>query len=158
MLPLGPADQNRKGVLEAKRGEHPQPVALGVKPASTVPEAGPVAGAGARGLLEDRRPGRAGVFDVAIDPALAHGLMAKKGAAEAEFAPHLQRSVFFDLLGQQFTEQLLFGKTLGPDHHRAGRAWRGQLMPAEDDGKQGRAGQGRRQGPPPPEPLPEPLP
>ena len=43
--------------------------------------------------------------------------MAKKGAAEAEFALHLQRSVFFNLLGQQFPEQLLFGKSLGPNHH-----------------------------------------
>ena len=30
--------------------------------------------------------------------------MAQKGAAKAEFTPHLQRSVFFNFLGQQFTK------------------------------------------------------
>ena len=119
-------------------------------------------------MAQDRRPGRARVLHVAVDAPLTHGLVEQKGAAQAEFPFHPQRSVRLNLLGQELPQQQLLGVALGAHHHRFAACWfaacgfaacgrrtsRGQPAPGDRDGQQGRYEQGPRQqlapAPPPP--------
>jgi hypothetical protein len=47
----------------------------------------------------------------------------QKGAAQAEFPFHPQRSVRLNLLGQELPQQQLLGVALGAHHHRFAACW-----------------------------------
>ena len=141
-LGLGLAHQDREAVLKAQGREHLQPELAAVGQARVLPDL--LGGPGPRQrrrLLEDRRPGRAAVLHVAIQPTMAQAVVQQTGAAETEAALHLQARVAFNLLGQQFAEDQLLGEILRADpHHVAGLKVRQHQAEHSGEAQGGQAG------------------
>ena len=71
---------------------------------------------GACGILfEDGSEGGAGVFGVNVDASAENGLVADVAAGEIEAALDREVSLVFDLLGDDFAEDELFGEVFGAD-------------------------------------------
>ena len=77
-------------------------------------------GIAGRLLLQDRGEGGAGVFRINIDAAAENGLLADVAAGEVEAAFYRKMGFVFDLLGDDFTEDELFGEILGSDDDAVG--------------------------------------
>ncbi len=66
-----------------------------------------------RFFLQNRRKRSASVFGIDVNAAAENGLVADVAAGKIETALDRQMSFGFDLLGDNFSEDELFGKVLG---------------------------------------------
>ena len=73
--------------------------------------------------LQDRGQCRAGVFGIDVDASAENGLVADVAACEVKASFHRQMSFVFDLLGDDFAENQLFGEVFGADDDAVGPRW-----------------------------------
>ena len=66
-------------------------------------------------IVQDRGQRRAGIFDVGVDAARQHGLLADEASGKVEPAFDAQVGPRLNLLGEDFPEQRLFRKIFGAD-------------------------------------------
>jgi len=111
------ADDHGEGVFEAEGLGGDDVVAGGVETADGLEDAGGVSRFSGFGkwLFDDGGEGGAGVFDVGIDAAGYEGLVADVAAGEIEAALDLEVGFGFDLLGEKFAEDDLFGEVFCAD-------------------------------------------
>ena len=114
---VGAAHDHREGVVEAEAGFDFDLIFRRVELRDGGED---LRGVFVDGLLEDSGQGGAGVFDVGVDAAADEGLMAEVAAGEVEAAVYFVRLAFglvdgFDLLGEEFAEDDLFGEVFGAD-------------------------------------------
>ena len=68
-------------------------------------------------FFQDRRQGGAGVFRIDVDAACENGLLADKSSGEIKAALDGKMGFGFNLLGDDFCEDELFGEVLGADDY-----------------------------------------
>ena len=123
------ADDHGEGVFEAEGRLYFDVEALVVEAGDGVEHpVGGAVGLWGEGLFEDGGEGGAGVFDVGVDTAGDEGLVAEVGTGEVEAAFYgLGVALFcgdgFDLLGEEFAEDDLFGEVFGSDDDVVGAGW-----------------------------------
>jgi hypothetical protein len=122
-------DHHGKGVFEAERGSDCDLVAGRVEAPNGKENS---IGIAIERLFQDGGEGGAGVFDVGIDATGDERLVADVTAGEVEAALDLKVRSGFDLLGEQFAEDDLFGEVLGADHGMIG-AGRGTTEEKEEE-------------------------
>ena len=106
------ADFDGEGVIEAEGLTDLEIEPLGVFGLDLVVDLFGIAG----GLLfQDRGERGAGVFGIDVDAAAENCLMANVAAGKIEAAFDRKMGFVFDLLGDDFTEDELFGEILGAD-------------------------------------------
>ena len=95
-------------------------------------------GIAGRLLFQDCGQGGAGVFGIDVDASAEDGLMADVASGQVEAALDREMSFVFDLLGNDFAEDELFGEILGADDDAilARRAARGEKKERENGGKE----------------------
>ena len=86
------------------------------------------------GVVQDGGECGASVFDVSVNASREQGLLADEAASKIKTPLDVQVRARFEMLGENFAEQRLFGEILRSDHDsilsaascslKAGRSWR----------------------------------
>ena len=115
MQALGVVSANDHGesVFETERLGDFEIETLGVELFYALVDGGGIAGGR---FVQDSVEGRAGVLHVKIDLAGLHGFVDQQSAAEIGFALHVNAGARFDVLGEEFGENDLFGEKFGADY------------------------------------------
>ncbi len=114
LVGVGATDNHGESVFEAERFGDVEMEALGVALFDAIVDGLRVGIVGGR-FVENGGERGAGVFDVEIELAGEKRLLAKKSAAEIGFAIDVDAGTGFDVLGEEFAEDHLFGEKFGAD-------------------------------------------
>ena len=130
------ANDHRESIFETERLGDCEIETLGVELLHALVDGDGIAGGR---FVEDGGEGGAGVFDVEIDVAGEQSFVDEESAAEIGFALDVDAGARFDVLGEEFGEDDLFGEKFGADRI-------GDVRVAEGSGQEDEveAGRGRR--------------